>query len=248
MPNHAKIEKDLLNADQAKLVANSRSPAIAALDDAALYDLIAQLEVAAKSAGPKGENGAVSIADLFQSALRRARTERRKRGLKPKSSRAAPATPRKPSARQSPVRKPKDRTTPEMRKDLRTASRRVPAKTVAKAAVTIPTDAIPQQAAKPAAESAGGNATPPPKKTKAPATDLEKAQRKAAKDSARKAVKAAEKEAKKAAKNAEKEAKAARKAAKKIAKKADKAARKAAEKVMAGVKKKKPTKVAKDQA
>lgn len=248
MPNHAKIEKDLLNADQASLVANSRSPAIAALDETALYDLIAQLEIAAKSAGPKGENGAVTIADLFHSALRRAQTERRKRGLKPKSSRVAPAATSKPSARQSPVRKPKDRATSETRKDLRTASRRVPAKTVAKAAVAIPTDAIPSQAVKPAAEARVENATPAPQKAAAPAVDIEKAQRKAAKDAARKAVKSAEKEAKKAAKNAEKEAKAARKAAKKITKKADKAARKAAEKVMAGKTKKKSAKPAKDQA
>lgn len=50
MPSYAKLEQAMLSPDQLALVANSRSPAIAALDQDALYDLIARLEEALKSA------------------------------------------------------------------------------------------------------------------------------------------------------------------------------------------------------
>lgn len=49
MPSYAKLEQAMLSPDQLALVANSRSPAIAALDQDALYDLIARLEEALKS-------------------------------------------------------------------------------------------------------------------------------------------------------------------------------------------------------
>lgn len=212
MPSYAKLEQAMLSPDQLALVANSRSPAIAALDQDALYDLIARLEEALKSAGPHGENGEITLADLFQAALRRAQADRRKRGLKPAKTDAQAAA--KPASRQPPVRKRADRAAAKKRKDARTASRRVTpkgaGKTAAAATVTTPTPAAAEPAEKPA-KTAPDDAPAPAKRP-----------RKSAAEKARKAAKAAEKEAK-----------AARKEAKKAVKRAEKATRIAAEKLAA---------------
>lgn len=212
MPSYAKLEQAMLSPDQLALVANSRSPAIAALDQDALYDLIARLEEALKSAGPHGENGEITLADLFQAALRRAQADRRKRGLKPAKTDAQAAA--KPASRQPPVRKRADRAAAKKRKDARTASRRVTpkgaGKTAAAATVTTPTPAAAEPTEKPA-KTAPDDAPAPAKRP-----------RKSAAEKARKAAKAAEKEAK-----------AARKEAKKAVKRAEKATRIAAEKLAA---------------
>lgn len=220
MPSYAKLEQAMLSPDQLALVANSRSPAIAALDQDALYDLIARLEEALKSAGPHGENGEITLADLFQAALRRAQADRRKRGLKPAKTDAQAAA--KPASRQPPVRKRADRAAAKKRKDARTASRRVTpkgaAKTAAAATVATPTPAAAEPAEKPTVESAVEPAKTAPDDAPAPA----KRPRKSAAEKARKAAKAAEEEAK-----------AARKEAKKAVKRAEKATRIAAEKLAA---------------
>lgn len=216
MPSYAKLEQAMLSPDQLALVANSRSPAIAALDQDALYDLIARLEEALKSAGPHGENGEITLADLFQAALRRAQADRRKRGLKPAKTDAQAAA--KPASRQPPVRKRADRAAAKKRKDARTASRRVTPKGAAKtaAAATVATSA--PAAAEPAEKPNLEPAKTTPDDAPAPA----KRPRKSAAEKARKAAKAAEKEAK-----------AARKEAKKAVKRAEKATRIAAEKLAA---------------
>lgn len=216
MPSYAKLEQAMLSPDQLALVANSRSPAIAALDQDALYDLIARLEEALKSAGPHGENGEITLADLFQAALRRAQADRRKRGLKPAKTDAQAAA--KPASRQPPVRKRADRAAAKKRKDARTASRRVTPKGAAKtaAAATVATSA--PAAAEPAEKPNLEPAKTTPDDAPAPA----KRPRKSAAEKARKAAKAAEEEAK-----------AARKEAKKAVKRAEKATRIAAEKLAA---------------
>jgi hypothetical protein len=234
MPNYSKLEQELLSAEQRALTENSRGTALGQMDDGGLSGLIADLEAALGQAGPRGENGQVTAADLLTNAARRAKAERRRRktasqdaGGKPAEDLAAKPKPPAKSAKRkpaSPARKPAGREKAEHRKaDLRTGSRRV-AKAGAKPAAPAHSDPAPQAAAmavtvKPVAPVVP---VPPPLTVDAavPPKSKDKAVRKAAKE--------AEKVARKAARKAEKDAvKAAEKAERKAARQATKAARKA---------------------
>lgn len=248
MPNYTKLEQDMLTAEQRRLTDNSRGAALAALDDQSLLALIADLEDAARMAGPAGKDGQVSQRTLLSAALRRATAQRRKRKLAPPavssvasdparpagSAASRPAAAPKPARRApaSPARKPVGREKAEVRKpDLRTGSRRIAKAKPDKAETISPTD--PKAPAKPRAAkpriATGTSGTRPANplgdtsKAAAPATSdartVSKAERKAAKE--------AEKEVRKATRKAERKA---AKLAEKTARQADKAARKAAEK------------------
>lgn len=223
MPNYLKLEQELLSTAHRDLAEKSRQPAIGALTDAALLKLIADLDKARAGAGASGTDGKVTAADLFANALRRAATERRRRGLSPAASAdaatgsapkaaakpAAPRRGRKPAARQATARK----TTDTRKTDLRTGSRRV-VKSAKPLPVTPPqkpaqdASAKPETAPKPAIDKTARKA----------AKETEKAARKAEKQ----ALKAAEKARKKAVKEAEKAARKMEKALAKTAAKKDK--------------------------
>lgn len=250
MPNHTRLEQQLLTQEELALTGSSRGAELRALDDAALGRLIRDLQQAAPRASWSGEDGQVSAGDLLAGALRRARSELRKR-QKPGASAAAedrlpgaeaqpggqrdaqtgaqaggpPAAAAK-TARRRPLtvaRKPAGRKQAESRKtDLRTGSRRV-SKAAAKPAAdgTEPrTAALPQP--KP---------QPKPKPLPALAETTPPPQPAAASPSTATATPPADaaKAGRKALKEAEKEArKAARKAERKAARDVEKAARKAA--------------------
>lgn len=217
MPNYTKHEAELLSEAEQALTTSSRAPALTELTDDALVDLISALEAALAKAGPRGEGGVKTKADLLKTALNRASAERRKRGLKPRlangasapAPKAAADKPAKPvkAAPGSALRKPAGRKKAEARKDLRTGSRRV-AKAPAKA------DVAPAPTTTPAPEPRP-TVSEPPKPGKPD---------KAARKAQRQAEKAAAKEARKAEKQA---VRAAEKAERKAGKEAEKAARKA---------------------
>lgn len=256
MPNYVKREQETLSDAQLHLAEQSRQPQLGALDDSALLALIAALREARLAAQTSERAG-----EMLNAALRRANTERRKRGLPTTSAAASRSEAARPvagpamvavsgkpaTARRKPAtlpRTPAGRKPAEARKtDLRTEPHRVP-----------------KRRAKPAPDPEPS--TPDP--VTRPAVIAEDKAQKAAKQSGRKAekvvktaaeketAKAARKAQKKAAKQAEKKAaKAARQAEKDAAKEARRAARKAekqAEKAPAGGKTEKPGKARKAKA
>jgi hypothetical protein len=126
MPNYSKLEQELLSAEQRALTENSRGPALGQMDDPGLSGLIADLEAALGQAGPRGENGQETAANLLVNAARRAKAERRRRkaapqdaGSKPAEGIAAKPKPPAKSAKRkpaSPARKPAGREKAEHRK------------------------------------------------------------------------------------------------------------------------------------
>lgn len=255
MPNYAKIEIDLLSADQQALCAATRRPAINALTDDALLVLLDNLATALAGAGPLGEDaGPVTPADLIVAAQRRAIAERRRRGIRVPGGRAPRAAKAKEAAvpaAKEPIkkvpagssrparvttRKPAGRKTAETRKtDLRTGLRadtRRGAKAASKPAAVekITTDDVARKTADAtvaAVKTKPAAAKPAPvKKPKPAATQADVTPVDSADADARKArKKAAKQAARKAAKVAEKEAK---QAARKAEKAAIRTARKAA--------------------
>lgn len=217
MPNYANLEDELLSDQERKMSASSRHPAITELQDEHLLKLISNLETAFASAGERGMAGKLTRADLLNAALRRAKTERRNRGLTARASAArtassqtkAPAAAKKPAAKESAgakqrarsvTRKPADRKPSQPRKpDQRT--------TVHPAVATSRPEDTAQ--GKPEDKAKKSSGRPEDETIKA----AKKAACKAAKKAARQVEKQAEKDARKAAKQAEREArKAARKA------------------------------------
>lgn len=228
MPNHSKLEHDLLSPAQLKLTQASRRPQVSALTDSQLLRLIEDLRRARDEAGAPGQDGARTARDLLDTALTRAGAERRRRGLPAgrSLSAAAKGAPRPalaPSASPRPTvaRKPASRKPAKPRKsDLRTGSRRI-----AKPAKPQPAQPL---AATPKTASDAERQPPAATDDGAPLdSDAEaKAARKAAK-AARKALKQARKAAKKAEKAARK---ATEKAERLAARQERKAARKARKK------------------
>ncbi|MDO5612810.1 MAG: hypothetical protein Q4G14_06140 [Paracoccus sp. (in: a-proteobacteria)] len=242
MPNYSKAEQKLLSESDRALTARSRGSDLTQMADAALMELIAELDTARKDAGQPGGPGNRNRYDLLNAALRRCNDERRARGLKPdgsKPARAAAKTtaPVRPGAA-GPAAHPTGKPAPakgrnatkrggQPRKDgqpvdKRTGPRRIPkAKppVASAAAVATPAPAAPAAAVAPA--QAPGTAKP----TKGPKPDKAalRAQRKADKQAAKEAEKAARKAERKAAKEAEK---AARKAERQAARKAERQAAK----------------------
>lgn len=240
MPNYANQEDELLSGPEKTMSASSRHPAITELKNEELLKLISNLEAAFSGAGARGASGNLTRADLLNAALRRAKTERRNRGLTSRSGGATKAvinkaggTAKKPA--------PAAKAPAASKQRARTVARKV-------------TDRIPTQARKPDQRTASHPVAPKPavtmniaenskptakadKPLNKPEEDAikaaKKAARKAAKKAARQFEKQTEKDALKAAKQAKKQSekearKAARKAAKKTEKEAEIAIRKAA--------------------
>lgn len=240
MPNHVKREQEMLNKDQLSLSEQSRHPALARLDDPALYDLLEQLRRArdeAKAGAKAGADANDEPARMMTAGIRRVEAERRKRGLPARREAASAIQATAPTAstvaaiapaaaktatkrkRATVSRKPAGRKSAESRKtDLRTEPHRVPKRRTTPPApaaeVEAPAEDLPPVPASVPAEASTAGILRKARK------EADKVARKAAK----KVLKEAESEAAKA------ERKAAKKAAKEAQKAAEKAERKAARK------------------
>lgn len=204
MPNYLKHEQELLSGRLRKLAADSRRPRIEALNSDELVKLIADLEAASDKAGVPEPGAEISAAALVLAALRRAKSERRRRGINaPKRGAIASSAGAAAPARQE--------TTPlSVERKHKPAHRNTPSP----AAVTTPPKSEPNPG-KPAEDTAGREVLDDVRKA-------EKAAKKAAKDAkqaAKKAARVAEREVNRAARKAVREAE---REAKKAAKKADK--------------------------
>ncbi|MGP9803802.1 hypothetical protein [Paracoccus sp. NSM] len=238
MPDNTSLEEETLGPEHLALAQQSRAPAIQALADDGVHDLLDALREAVKSYGKADEGLQGASVTLLRAAMRRVEAERRKRGLKARpampvaavpaaalsaSAIAVAAKPRKPATIS---RKPAGRKTAEARKtDLRTEPHRLPRgkKSAPRALLPLNTDNDHLHVTR--------DRTMP---TKDSEKAVKQAERKAEKLAAKQAEKEAAKAERKAAKEAERDARrAARKAEKTAQKEAEKEARKAERKAAA---------------
>lgn len=240
MPNHARYEQDVLDADQLALTVRTRSPELGRLQDAEIAPLLDALRQARDKAKDQPSSADPAPSRLLAAAIRRVETERRKRNslsgpadADGETARTAPAIkpplaaqaakPRRRAA--ASPRKPAGRKPAEARKtDLRTEPHRI-AKPKSK-----------PQAAAPAVTDVPADTAA--RKHPMPLSDTEKAAKQATRKAEKDATKAAEKEAarearraeRKALKEAEKEqARVERRAQRKAEKDAERSAAKEAE-------------------
>ncbi|MFN3274599.1 MAG: hypothetical protein ACK41U_08005 [Paracoccus sp. (in: a-proteobacteria)] len=256
MPNHSKIEQDLLDPEQLELIAQSRSPALGRLDDAEVHDLLDRLRAArdAAKATPPTDGPGPNPADMMRAALRRVDAERRRRGLATMPETVKSAPPAKhppamqpddmpaasPAAAAKPAAAANPKLTPPAATRRKAAASRKPAGRKSTEARKTDLRTEPHRIKKPhpaatVAEASVNDHLHVTRDNKMTMTDAEKAAkqaaRKAEKETAKAAEKAAAKAERQAAKAAEKEARrAARKTEKAAEKEAAKAERKAARK------------------
>lgn len=237
MPDNTRLEEETLGPEHLALARQSRAPAIQALPDDAVHDLLDALREAAKSFGKPDDGVQGAAVTLLRAAIRRVEAERRKRGLRARPAGAVPAVPAAAAPAVTPAavkqrkpatlpRKPAGRKSTETRKaDLRTEPHRLPRgkKPAPRALLPLNTDNDHLHVTR--------DRTMP---TKDSEKAVKQAERKAEKLAAKQAEKEAAKAERKAAKDAEREARrAARKAEKAAQKEAEKEARKAERKAAA---------------